>query len=70
METLILLLLGIVIWIVYVLIEFAIPIILFYFLVSQPNSHYFWILAILLTIWFIARMTIYIIKETKKKWVI
>lgn len=67
MEILIILLLGVIVFTIYILIEFAIPIVLFYFLVSQPNGHYFWILAILLIIWFITRMTIYIIEETKKK---
>lgn len=66
MGTILLLLLGIIIYIVYLAIEFAIPIALFYFIVSHPYKPYTWVLATLLIIWFIARMTIYIIKETNK----
>ena len=66
MGTILLLLLGIIIYVVYLVIEFAIPMALFYFIVSHPDKPYTWVLATLLIIWFIARMTIYIIKETNK----
>jgi len=60
-----LLLIGLVIWLLYVVIEFAIPMALFYFIVSHPYKPYIWILASLLIIWFVARMIVYINKETK-----
>lgn len=60
-----LLLIGLIVWLLYVIIEFAIPVALFYFIVSNPDKPYIWILASLLIIWFVARMIVYINKETK-----
>lgn len=67
METFLLLLLGAVVYAIYLIIEFAIPVILVYLIISHPHSTIIWIWAILLLVWFIARMTVYIIKEVKKK---
>ena len=66
METLIILLLGIIVFSIYILIEFAIPIILFYLLITHPYNITLWVWAILLIIWFVARMIVYVNKEIKK----
>lgn len=67
MGTFLLLLLGIIVYIIYLIIEFAIPVILVYLILSHPHNTTIWYWAILLLVWFIARMTVYIIKEVKKK---
>jgi len=67
METFLLLLLGAVIYAIYLIIEFAIPIALIYLILSHPHNTTIWVWAILLLVWFITRMTVYIIKEVKKK---
>ena len=54
-----LLLLGLIIWLLFILLEFIIPIVLICFIISQPYNHTFWIWAILLIIWFVARMAVY-----------
>ena len=66
MEVLLLLLLGIVVYSIYLIIEFAIPIVLVYLLIAHPHNSVLWIWATLLIIWFIARMAVCIIKESKK----
>lgn len=66
MEALLLVLLGIVVYLIYLIIEFAIPIVLIYLLIAHPHNSALWIWATLLIIWFIARMAVYIIKESKK----
>lgn len=63
MEIFFLMLLGAIIYSIYLIIEFSIPIVLFYLTLTHSPT---WVWATLLIIWFIARMTIYIIKETKK----
>lgn len=60
-----LLLIGLVIWLLYVSIEFLIPCLLVYLIFTQPYNHIVWIWASLLVIWFVARMIVYINKETK-----
>ena len=66
MEAFLLVLLGIIVYLIYIVIEFAIPIVLIYLLIAHPHNSALWIWATLLIIWFIARMVIYIIKESKK----
>ena len=56
-------LLGIIVYGLYLLIEFAIPIGLIYLCFSHQDLVWLW--GTLLIIWFIGRMILYMIKENK-----
>ena len=66
MEAFLLILVGIIVWLVCSLIEFIIPLVLIYLLITQPYNITFWVWAILLILWFVARLVVYVVKETKK----
>ena len=66
MDTILLILTGVVIYLLYLIIDFAIPIVLIYLLITHPYNITLWVWAILLIIWFVARMIVYVNKEIKK----
>ena len=66
LEMLILVILGILFYGFYLIIEFALPIFLLFMIVNHPQDTTVWTWIILLVLWFTARMIVYIIKETKK----
>ena len=63
----ILLLVVIIIWLLYLAIEFIIPALLIYFIFTHPyDNNIVWVWVALLIIWFIARMIVYINKEIRE----
>ena len=60
-----LMILGLIIYVIFWVLEFITPIALVYCLIVFPDNNLFWVWAILLVVWFVSRAIVYIVKEIR-----